>query len=167
MDQAIDDQTAVRAQRALDQIAIAEKRISQKDARDREIFDEVTVEFAHGRCAWFALAASQKYGLPLAALADESGKFVHVMCRAGDAFFDAYGLGDEAHVLASHTHFMGQRIREDGSLKVYETNDQVVRQAFELRGADHDDEIRDTIEVVDRVIDHLGIKLGRATRPKP
>lgn len=39
-----------------------------------KFFQEVTLEWAHGRCAWFALAASARWNLPLVGFLDETGR---------------------------------------------------------------------------------------------
>lgn len=154
---------AHRCQRALAAIGLSNaghpQRTRHDDPKCSALFKDVTLNFAHGRCAWFALAASAKYDLPLVALVDDTGKMVHVLCRAGERYLDAYGLGEEGEVFHAFTHMMGRRVREDGRLRLFETNEAVVRHAFELQGPEHDAEIADTTAVVERLVKTLGLKV--------
>lgn len=154
---------ADRFQRAMAAIGLPDSATPQRTRHDdpgcRALYEDITLEFAHGRCAWFALAAAAKYELPLVALADDTGKMIHVLCRSGDRYLDAYGLGDESDVMHAFTHTMGQRVREDGQLRLFETNDAVVRNTFELQGPEHDAEIAETTEAVERLVNTLGLKI--------
>lgn len=116
------------------------------------LFQEITLDWAHGRCAWFALAAAAQWNLPLAGFEDEDGRLVHVACQTNDGLFDAYGLGSEAQVLDA---FM--QLGAPGRMTRCSVSAAQVREAFLLTEPEHEAEIADAVHVCKRVMQELGI----------
>ena len=121
-------------------------------ARGDPSFKEITLDRAHGRCAWFALAAAAKWNLPLVGFEDESGCLIHVVCQTSSGLFDAYGLGSEAQVIDSF-----RTLGSTGQMNPRSVSAACVREAFMLTDPEHDAEIEDAIYVCERVMRQLGI----------
>lgn len=127
---------------------------------DSPFFREITLDWAHGRCAWFALAAAAEWNLPLVGFADPEGRIVHVANKTDNGLFDAYGLGSELEVVDAF-HRLGASCK----MSMLEMTPSTVRAAFELTDPEHDDEINDALFVCNRVLDELGIPALRFTKP--
>jgi hypothetical protein len=123
-------------------------RVTKKDA----LFQEITLEWAHGRCAWFALAAAANWSLPLVGFEDETGRLVHVACQTNSGLFDAYGLGSEAQVIDAFRSLGSHSQMHRRSVSAAR-----VREAFQLTESEHETEIADAIYVCERVLHELGI----------
>lgn len=115
-------------------------------------FQEITLEWAHGRCAWFALAASAWWTLPLVGFRNESGRLVHVACKTDHGVFDAYGLGSPEQVVAAF-----QRLGATEQMTPFEVPTAEVRAAFMLTEPEHEEEINDALYVCEQVRATLGI----------
>lgn len=136
-----------------------------RDPLHQDLWESVTMEFAHGRCAWFALAAAEEFDLPLYALDDRDTGCIHVLCGlANDRFFDAYGVGTASEVIQAFTFFAGQRLREDGALQLRAVSPAWVRTHFVLDDPDQQPEIDDTRLVCRRLIEALEIAELSAAR---
>lgn len=130
-------------------------RIDRQKPAHAEFFADVTLDWAHGRCAWFALAAAARLNLDVALFRNEGGDPVHVACITQSGLFDAYGLGTERDILASF-HNLGAT----SPMRMSPSTAQEVREAFELVGEEHEDDIRDAFEVCERVMGFLEIEIG-------
>lgn len=129
-----------------------------RDPVHQDLWESVTMEFAHGRCAWFALAAADEFDLPLYALDDRDSGCIHVLCGlADDRFFDAYGVGTVSEVIRAFTFFAGQRLCSDGALQLRPVSEAWVREHFALEDPDQQAEIDDTLMVCRRLVDALQI----------
>ena len=120
--------------------------------RSDPLFASITLDWAHGRCAWFALAASHAYGLPLVAHFNDAGRMVHVACITALGVFDAYGIGSPSETLRDF-----QALGFEGGMLMRACTDAQVRKAFELNGPEHDAELADALHVVHAVMAALGI----------
>jgi hypothetical protein len=128
--------------------------IIQRVSRRSPVFAGLTMDWAHGRCAWFALAAAKHFDLPLVGFFSDNGQLLaHVACATDSGLFDAYGFGTPDQVNAS--------FRELGSRESFThapvTVDQV-RVSFDLMEVEHDQEIDDALHVVKRLMLELGIE---------
>jgi hypothetical protein len=116
------------------------------------LFQEITLDWAHGRCAWFALAAAAKWNLPLVGFEDETGRLVHVACQTNSGLFDAYGLGSEAQIIDAF-----RSLGAPGQMNRCSVSAAGVREAFLLNDPEHETELEDVIYVCERVMHELGI----------
>lgn len=130
---------------------------ARRASTDSVLYQEVTLEWAHGRCAWFALAAANHWQLPLVGFIDDDKRPVHVACATADGIFDAYGLGTVQDVQASF-QLLGAR----GPLRPTRVTRAEVRKHFELEDPEHDSAIEDALHVCYRVVNEL-----RLLKPTP
>ena len=123
----------------------ANKRVQ----RGSPFFAETTLEWAHGRCAWFALSAHRAYGWKLLGFFDQTGAIRHVACMTPIGILDAYGLGKEADVSEA---FMAMGMAEPFAMR--DASEAEICETFELH--DEAEAIADAIHVVNRVLNHIG-----------
>ena len=125
-----------------------------------ELFARLTLDWAHGRCAWFALALNQRFGWPIEGFVDSSDRLVHVANVVNRELFDGYGFGEPKDVVSSFVTLGSPGIRHIGRV----TPDQV-RKAFSIVSAANNREFNAAMEACMDLARGLSIPLEKLTVP--
>ena len=138
--------------------AIGARRVSKES--HPELFANVTLDWAHGRCAWFALALHQKFGWPIEGFVDPNERVVHVANVVNGELFDGYGFGEANDVVSSFVALGCSFIRHVGRL----TPEQVC-EAFSIEPALNNREFNAAVQACSDLARGLNIPLERLTVP--
>jgi uncharacterized protein YbbK (DUF523 family) len=141
-----------------DPSAIDAARVSKES--QPELFARVTLDWAHGRCAWFALALNQRFGWPIEGFVDSRERVVHVVNVVNGKLFDAYGFGERADVISSFVTLGSPGIRHVGRLTPKQ-----VREAFFIESSKSNQDFNAALTACMDLAHGLNIPLERLTVP--
>jgi len=122
------------------------------------LFARVTLDWAHGRCAWFALALNHRFGWAIEGFADISGRVVHVANVVSGELFDGYGFGEPKDVVSSFVALGSPGIHHVGRLTPLQ-----VRVAFSIESCVEDPEFDAAVEACTELARGLNIPLEKLT----
>jgi hypothetical protein len=122
------------------------------------LFARVTLDWAHGRCAWFALALNHRFGWAIEGFADISGRVVHVANVVSGELFDGYGFGEPKDVVSSFVALGSPGIHHVGRLTPL-----LVRVAFSIESCVEDPEFDAAVEACTELARGLNIPLEKLT----